>query len=702
MGRESIGRRPAAPIPARGLKALLLGGTAALALAPGALRAQEDQTVTLAPITVEGTEDDQTTIVATETSAGSGMATDILDTPASVSVITAAEIRARGATDVEQVLQYSPGVVTDFYGSDDRFDFFRIRGFDANSYRDGLSLGSAFGGVREETYAYERVEVVRGANSTTFGVSDPGGSVNFVSKLPKQSRYGEAYATVGSFDKKEVGFDFGDDIGEAGTLSWRVTGLLRDAEKEYDHSRDDETFLMAGLTWRPTDLTSLSLVIDHLDKDGVPGSGGHPVGTDFDRSVFFGEPDFNYRGTDRDTLTLLFDHDFGGGLTFGASARYSDIATDFGYVYVGGTSGGTTATRSYYANDSQGTDFVADAHLQYDTAFGGVESRTLGGIEVSRTEQTSTSWFTGADPIDWTNPVYSGGIDLGSLAPYAASRTEDEGSALYLQQELTFAGRWIVTAGLRHDWLDVERTNLLTSATSSASYSEDTARLGVTYKVSPDLSVYGSYAESVVPASIGLDPERGEQLELGVKYRPVGTNALFSAALYDLSKTNITRTNPATLQDETIGEVRVRGLDLEARVEMTDRLALTAGYSWLDSEIVENGTSGNEGNQLAFVPEHMASLWLNYDLPGAGARGDMTLGLGARYTGSYNFDDANTMSTKAAVIYDASLSYQVSQATEFSLSVTNLTDEKHVAYGGFGADFYNPGRAISATLRRTW
>ncbi|PTW50225.1 iron complex outermembrane receptor protein [Rhodovulum kholense] len=707
MQNQTRDPRPAAG-GRRSSMARLMGCSALAALLPGLALAQAGRAPAdaydLEPIVIEAQSDDETSIVATEVTGGSGMATDVLDTPAAVSVITAREIRERGAASVEEVLQYTPGVVTDFYGSDDRFDFFRIRGFDAYTYRDGLSLGSAFGNVREEAYAFERVEVVKGANSTTFGVSDPGGSVNYVTKRPRQGRFGEVYGTLGSFDSRELGVDFGDDLTGDGTLSFRLTGKRREAEKEYDHSQDDETFLMGGLTWRPSAATELSFVLDYLKRDDVPGSGGHPVGTDLSRSVFLGEPDFNYRGTERSTATLSLDHDFGGGLTLGSILRYSDTESDFGYAYISGASaaGGTWASRDFFANDSDSHGLVADAHLQYDTSVGSVDSRTLVGVELSQSRAASTNWFTAAPDIDWTNPVYTGGIDLGTLAPYRDLRTDREGRAIYLQQELTFSDRVIVTAGLRHDWLDIDETNRLTGVTSSADYSETTARLGLTWKITPTLSTYASYAESVVPASIGLDPEKGEQYELGVKYRPGNGRALFTAAIYDLSKTNITRTNPATGFDDTIGEVEVRGIDLEAKLDMTRNVSLTAAYSYLDSEIVENGTRGSEGNQLSFVPRNIASLWVNYRLPGAGRRGDMTFGLGARHTGSYWFDDANSISTGSATVFDASYTYDLRKDTQLSLNVSNLFDEKHVAYGGFGADFYNPGRKISATLRRSW
>lgn len=698
------------------LTAVLLGCTALVVVTPGLAAAQSsdfsrasdlsrasDVPVALDTLTIQGTVDDSTTIVADQSTAASGLAKDILETPASVSVITAKEIQQRNANTVEQVLQYSPAVVANFYGADDRFDSFKMRGFDAYTYRDGLPLGRSFGGVREEVFAFERVEVIRGGNSTAFGVSDPGGSVNYVTKTPKRDRFGEIYGTVGSYNAKEVGFDFGDNLTADGTLSYRLTGKLRDTDAEYDYSRDDEKFLMASLTWRPSDATELTFVFDHLKKDGVLGSGGHPIGSSYDRNRFFGEPSFNYRGTDHSTATVMFDHDFGGGFSVGSTLRYSDTETDFGYAYITNTpAGGTVSNRGFFATDNAGTDLHAKAHLQYDGSFGTIDSRTLVGLEFADSDSTQRMWFPAAPDIDTENPVYSGGLDLNGLAPNRSSRSEQTTKAIFLQQELTFSDQVIADIGLRHDWIDVTQTNRLAGTAASAEYSETTARAGLTYKITPDMSVYGSYSQSVVPAALSVEPERGEQYELGMKYRPAGGHGLFSAAIYDLSKSNITRTNPVTNLQETIGEVQVRGIDLEAKYEMSPTLSFTGAYSYIDSEITENGTAGNVGNELAFVPNTVASVWVNYTLEGAGTRGDMIFGLGARYSGAYWQTDANTIATDDALIWDASYSYDIRNDLALNVNVANLLDEKFVAYGAFGATFYNPGRTVSATLRHRW
>ena len=694
-----------APIAAPSRLSILLTGCAALALL--SLPAHAQESVSLGTIFLEtasdGSDDDET-IVADQISSGSGLPSDVLDSSASVSVITSKEIQRRGATSTEQVLQYTAGVSTDFYGRDDRYDFFKIRAYDATTYRDGMLIGDAFGGVREEVYAFDRVEVLKGANSTAFGLGDPGGAVNFITKTPTGERLREIYGAVGSFERKELGFDLGDTFAQNSDFSWRLTGKIQDSAAETDDSNDDETFLMGGLAWRPTDRTAVSLVYDHLYRDGYPNSSGYPAtGDDFDRDLFLGEPDFNYLDTDRDTLTLKAEHDFGNGLEFGSTLRYTEGTGGFGYVFLGDVTSlpDTTVSRYYFANDADFANFVGDAHLMYETSFGAVSSRTMGGVEYRDNHRHNTLWYTTAPDIDWEDPVYSGGLDLDSTDPYEETTTNTQVKSVYLQQEFTH-DRFILQAGLRRDWIDQEVHNHLTGVTTSGESMEDTMRLGLTYKITPNLSVFGSYAESVVPAGLGIEPERGEQYELGVKYRPEGFRGLFSASIYDLTKYNETITNADTLLREVRGESGVQGIDLEAKAEITERLSMTAAYSYIESEIVESNLGNNDGNELASTPKHSGSIWVDYLVPGQGRFGDLSLGLGTRYSGEYWRSDANDSKTDSAWIWDAAIGYEIAEGTEMQLNVSNLFDEKHIAQGGFSTDYYNPGREIALTLRHTW
>ena len=701
----------------------LFSGCAAAALltaAPALAQDAPGRVIELGTIFLEATsleEADSETTVASQVSSGSGLPNDVLDSSATISVVTSAEIQRRGAATTEQVLQYSSGVTTDFYGRDDRYDFFKIRGYDAYSYRDGMLIGDAFGGVREEPYAFDRVEVLKGANSTAFGLSDPGGAVNFITKSPTGERQREIYGTLGSFNHKELGFDLGDSFGTGSDFSWRLTGKIKDSEAETDESNDDESFFMAGLAWRPTDATTVSLVYDKLYRDGFPNSSGYPAdGADYDRDLFLGEPDFNYLDTDRDTLTLKAEHDFGNGLSFGATARYTSGTGGFGYVFLGAADAGDPAltTRYFFANEAEFENFVVDAHLIYETDLGQAHSRTLFGLEYRDNHRNNTLWYTPTTSIDADDPVYSGGLDLENTPRYQDNTNDVKVSSVYLQQELSW-DRLIAQVGVRHDWIDQEfRCHVNNSAGGSCpdlvegSFDETTLRAGLTYKITPQLSLYGSYAESVVPAAFSdadgfsLEPERGKQYEIGLKYRPDTMRALFTAAIFDLSKYNETVTNPDTLEDEPIGESRVRGLELEAKAEVNDRLSFTAAYTYLESEIVESGDGGTDGNALPHTPKHQASVWANYMLPGNGGRGDLELGLGARYTGEYWTSTANSEEIDSAWIFDAAVGYEIAENTALRLTVNNLFDEKHIAQKGFSANYYNPGREWNLTLNHSW
>lgn len=686
----------------------LLCGTALVAV-PMIGNAQEasegngdGETYRLAPIIVNATaeaDDNANTTVAQELWVGGKVATSILDTPASVSVITEKEIEQRDANTTEEVLQYTPGVVTGFWGTDDRNDFFQIRGFDATTYRDGLML-SSMRGIREEPYAYERVEVLRGANSTLFGPADPGGSINFVSKRPKFESFGQGYLAYGSFDRKEAGLDVGDTLNTSETLAYRLTGKVQDSDREYDHSRDDNEFVMGGLTWEPTAYTSATLILDYLNRDSTPNNGGYPFDREYDRSEFYGEPEYNFHDVERSSVTGQLTHDFDNGLILRSTLRYSEHTDDYGYVYLADSADrtGTEVGRGYLGSDSEAEELIGNAILQYDARLGKVDSSTLAGVEYRDTSSQQRSVFSGAEPIDIADPEFSGAPS--TLTPYQDIDRDYKNKSVFLTQNFSFLEKYIISAGVRNDRLDLSETDILRSTDSSDDYSETSFRGALTYRISDEISSYVSYVESVAPPAIGSEPERGEQYELGVKYAPTSINAQFSAAVYDLTKDNVTIRvidGPNSFRDETIGESRVRGLDLEAKTELTDNLSLIGSYSYMKSEVVRDDNPEREGNEFATAPNHTASFWGYYtlsDLP-------MGFGLGARYVGAYYFDAANSSKSEAATIFDAAFNYQITQGVDLTANVSNLFDEQHVVGSGT-ANYYNPGREIVAKVSYSW
>jgi iron complex outermembrane receptor protein len=662
----------------------------------------------LAPVIINAkvkasADDDTDSVVAKELWVGGKVATSILNTPASVSVVTRKEMEQRSVSTTEEALLYTPGVISDFYGSDDRNDYFQIRGFQATTYRDGLTL-SSMRGVREDPFAYERIEILRGANSTLFGPADPGGSVNFVTKQPRFEQFGQGYVTYGSYDHAETGIDVGDALNDEKTLAGRFTAKMQNSDREYDHSQDDNRFVMGGLTWAPTDYTSATVILDYLKTDSSPNSGGYPLDKEYDRSDFYGEPSYNFHNVERTSLSGNITHDFDNGFVLRSNLRYSELSDDFGYAYLSDspTRVGTTIPRYVFGTDSDADQLNGNLMLQYDAQFEHIDSSTLVGVEYLDSTTKQSSVYGLAPSIDIANPVFTG--VPGGITPYTRKKNDATTKAVFLQQNLSFYDRVIATAGVRNDSMELSSKEYIgTVGSERDNFSETSYRGALTYIVNDEVSTYVSMVESVSPPQVGVTPQTGRQYEVGIKYSPMGMDALFSAAIYDLTQENVTIAvvlPSGIIEQQTVGESRVRGLDLEAKAQVTQNISVIGAYSYMESEVLRGALydgSSLKGKEFTTAPKHSASLWSYYSIPDT----DVSVGLGARYVGAYYMDAANTKKSDGTTLFDAALNYRIAKGTDLALNVSNLFDEQHVVGSGT-ANYYNPGREFTAKLSYNW
>ena len=120
----------------------------------------------------------------------------------------------------------------------------------------------------------------------------------------------------------------------------------------------------------------------------------------------------------------------------------------------------------------------------------------------------------------------------------------------------------------------------------------------------------------------------------------------------------------------------------------------------MDTEVLRGSLydgSSLKGKAFTVAPKHTASLWSYYDIPDT----DVSVGLGARYVGGYFMDAANTKKSDGTTLFDAALNYKIAKGTDLALNVSNLFDEQHVVGSGT-ADYYNPGREVTAKLSYSW
>ncbi|WP_409050021.1 TonB-dependent siderophore receptor [Agrobacterium vitis] len=704
---------------------LLLGSIAGLALIAAASQAwSQEKDTELSTITVQGKASatgPDANIVAKETTVGSKTDTPIIDIPLAVSVVTMKEMETRGVSDMQAAVAYTSGVVVDEFGSDDRYDYYRIRGFDTTTlgiYRDGLSarIPAWFTAARTEPYGLERVEVLKGSTSTLFGLNGPGGMINAVTKHPTDTFHAEVYTTFGD-NHIETGTDFGGPLDKEGVFTYRVTAKWQNADLGSDYSNDDRIYVAPALTISPDESTSLTFLTDYNKRNTTPAL-GFPAGLDVDTTRFYGEPDFNKFDTIQKDVGYEFRHEITEGLTFRQNARYSHVDLDYETVY--GASTDSSANRTAYAVDGVADRFAIDNQLEYDTSTDRLDSKTLLGVDYSYDSTHEVIGYGSAPGIDMNDPVFCGRSCV-SLDPYLDWKVKQKALGIYAQEQLTLDDRWILTLGGRYDYVNTT-ADYLSPGTNSDYFSKAgssdnntseafTKRIGLSYKITPELAAYANYSTSfqplVTPTANGysvsgsLKPQEGEQYEIGLKYKPDSFDALFTVALFDITQTNVP-SNVTPILQRQIGKVGVRGVEVEGKVALNDRWNMTLAYSYWDAEIKEDGTGGNAGNRPERVPRNTASAWVDYTIPGDGWRGDLTLGGGVRYVGSSYGDSANTVKVDAYTVVDAMASYKVTENVTFAINAKNLFDKKYVTTTYYGSSYYGDRRTVLGTLKYTW
>lgn len=681
-------------------------------LAPGLALAQSqgEATTVLNELTVQAEQNAQgpdDTIVATSTATATKTDTEILDVSQSISVVTEEELETRGVRNLDEALSYTPGVTTDLYGSDNRYDHFMIRGFyeaGMGIYHDGLAQPIyVFTGSRLEPYGVQRLEVLKGSTSTLFGLNAPGGIVNAITKRPQPEEFGEIYTTLGD-GHVETGTDFGGKLDESGEWTYRLTAKWQDADQGMDLTEDNRLYGAGAITWSPSADTSLTLMANYYNHDGS-ASESIPYGQGIDPDTYLSEPDFDNMDTEEANLGYEFRHNFGNGIEVRQNARYTGLNMTYQSVYPG--SAPITTSRVAYAVEGRSDRFAIDNQLEYDTSWDHVDSRTLIGLDASYTDWSDTRYYGSAGGINPANPSYCG---LGCVnAPWIGDNgVKETTTGIYAQEELTLNNTWILTFGGRYDYVYDDQIGVASAGTTTAQFTDEafTKKIGLTNKLTDEISIYGNYSESFEPAfsyasymTTTPNSKRGTQYELGVKYQPLGTNAMYTAALYDLTQTNVLiATSPTTY--EQLGKINVRGLELEGKWAMSDRFNLGLAYAYMDAKIKEGD---NAGNRPYLVPTHSASVWADYTIPGEGIRGDLTLGAGLRFLGSRFADDANTTEIEPSATVDLAVNYQINDATSLSLNVNNVFDTRYVTYlNTNNVAFYNDARSVLATLKYTW
>ncbi|MEJ1095485.1 MULTISPECIES: TonB-dependent siderophore receptor [unclassified Pseudoxanthomonas] len=640
--------------------------------------------------------------------------------PQSVRILSRQAIDDLGATRLDDTLDYVGGVSrqNNFGGL---WDNIAIRGLPGNENTGSSMLLNGFSGNRgfnapRDMANIERLEFLKGPAAALYGSSEPGGTVNLVTKQP-QWRWGHALeAYAGSHDSYRTALDSTGPLTE--DFAYRLNMAAEDRGSFRDHIHSQRQFVAPAFAWRLGDATQLNYSgewIRHqtpLDR-GVVSVDGR-LGR-VSREAFLGEPGDGDITIRNQTHQLVLEHEWSEGWTSRAGLSYRE-GTLHGFSTEAHAlmADGRTLRRQHRYRDYASEDVALQAELQGRFAMGGLQHELLVGTEAydfSLDQRMLRINPSAANPyaIDILNPVY--GQPRPDPLPNTDTREEQRNVALYVQDAIHLGERWRLMAGLRMDRYEQTLDNRRTGARVRQQPHENSPRIGLSYLPSEAWTLYVNAGRSFRP-NIGtdaqanpFDPESGRAVEAGAKWQSASGQLGATLALFDIRKSNVVTADPANPGfSANSGEVRSRGVELDFSGQLSEHWRINSSFVYDQVDVLKDNTLEVDGS-LINVPRINGSVLGVYEnILSNGSRYGIGAGvthMGERLGETRTQADADAgvrafelpaYTTGKLVAY-----WRISPRLRLSLDVDNLLDETYYS-SSVSRLWVTPGTGRTVTL----
>lgn len=634
-------------------------------------------------------------------SLATGSAASTMDTPFSASSLPVDVLRAQGGTTLQEALRNIPGVQADSGFNGSHTQFFTLRGAIMDSGTGSSRI--LRDGVRLSNYPFaaafvESIDVLRGPGAALGVRSEPGGTVNLVTKQPRLANFGSVSVGVGSSGALELSADVNRVLNAEQELAARLVLTKSDAS-EWRHVPDKLEGLKLGIAKSDGNRYHLRAGFEAINQRyqpdyGIPSLGDRPVDGPRDRQ--FGEP-----GRDSTTNTRLVD--LHGDVALTADTR---LAVDLTHLWADSTSvksflncnplpvtpATPAGTWARGAAVEPGTDRRIDSaavSLTSRQATGAARHQLFFGLDYYREtlDQPSLIVPASASPsINVFNPVF-GRVNIPAWSALAAGglTTQHLRSVAASVQDTVDLGAWTFVAGLRYTQQDFLYGGAGTRAVDESVFSP---KLGVLRRLSETDSLYANWAKGMAPnqvsssSSQSLPSRRSEQFELGWKSLWRGGKLTTDVAVYQLDQRNMISNDQSTPQnnfDFTVdGTGRSRGVELALTGELAERFTVGAAYAYTRAQVLANSLLA--GKTAPNIAPHALSLWGEYTWAIASDAKWVT-GAGL-YTQSARYADrANTVVLPGYARLDLTQTWKKplggGQSVELQLALRNLTDKAY-------------------------
>lgn len=615
-----------------------------------------------------------------KTPTGTKTDTPLVDVPQTISVISREQLDDQGVASLGDALRYVPGVVLG-QGEGHR-DQVTLRGQNstADFFIDGIRDDAQY---YRPLYNVERVEVLKGANAMIFGRGGGGGVINRVSKAPEfDALSGSAAGGVDTFGAWNLALDLGAPLAEGVGLRFNT------AYEEFGNHRQGFGGHFFGVTptlgLRLGDDTTVTATYEYAEDRritdrGVPSRGGRPL-TGFDET-FFGSVQANPSEVTAHIVHGRLDHRFSDSLTANLTLQFADYAKFYSNIFpAGAVSAGDTVTLSAYNSHTTRENLIGQGNLVWKGSTGAVGHTVLLGFEAgdqATFNARRNGVFSGSATVPLAETITVPGVTFPVIS--TSSQSDATFWSVYAQDQIDIGEHVKIVGGLRYDEFEIRSTNRVSGFAGARSDAKWSPRIGLILKPRENLSAYGSFAISFLPQSgdqfavldattQNLTPERFENIEAGIKWDVTGALA-FTAAVYQLDRSNTRATDPISGNTVVTGSSRTKGIELSLVGRVIDGLDVSLGYTLQDGEITATTAAAPSGRKLAQLPRHQLSAWSRYAItPRFG------IGLGVIHQSSQYATISNAVILPAFTRLDAALYYDFSDQVTLQVNIENLTD----------------------------
>lgn len=622
--------------------------------------------------------------------------TPLLDIPQAINIIPEQVLEDQRPKNLDDALINVSGI-TQGNTLASTLDSVMKRGFGGN--RDGSIMrnGAPVAQGRSFNATAQSVEVLKGPASLLYGVMDPGGVINIVSKKPQLESSHEITVDASTFgDGKNGNSATLDSTGQIRDSNFAYRLIVDAVDEDYwrNFGEREEQLVAPSIRWygEKTDV----LVSYEYREFLYPSDRGtildpttnKPLDIPATRRV--DEPANTMEGRSQLFQTSI-DHYFNNDWKLHAGYSYNRETYDANQLRVTGidVDTGTLTRLNSATHDALSTDSFANIYVngQFNTA--GMKNDLMVGVdhEYRRYYRENLLRDSISGTFDYLNPTY-GTVGASTTVSDSSSDQTDKltTTSLFFQDTLYLTDQWLLVLGARYMTYDqLAGRGRPFQRNTDLSGNALLPRVGLVYKATPEWSLYASYTESLKPNSTiapksgividnSIEPEEAQSFEIGAKFE-LDNGMTGTLAVFDIDKQNIlvSEYNDTTQESDwrTSGKARSRGIELDIAGKVTDHLDVIASYAYIDGETTEDPEY--KGNRLWNVAKQSASLSTSYKVDNA-----LRLGGGLHYVGDRAGDSANTFTLPSYTTTDVFATYKTKfqdKDLTWQLNIKNLFDK---------------------------